>query len=107
MSTLIEDIKAHYKYFNYPPSGGDLDYERVNEEWVKKDTETTRLYFGVIDDSPRWGDVIQAVYQRGDELVAVQDIKPATEMQDWGDYGDPEVYPVKAVEVTITKYERA
>lgn len=102
--SLLDDIKAHYEDEHYPPEGPDLDYVKVDGEWVKGDTETEQVFYAVIDDSPRWGDVIQVVYKRGDELVAIQDVRPATENQDWGDYGDPQIFPVRAEEVTVTKY---
>lgn len=104
--SLIDSIKAHYEEEKSPPDGPDLDYVKVDGEWVKGDTVTERVCYMVIDDTPRWGDRIQVIYRRGDELVAVEDIRPATEYQDWGDYGDPEIYPVKAEQVTVTKYER-
>lgn len=106
--SLIEDIKRHYEHESYPPDGLDIDYELVGGKWVERNhgVETEQVSYEVIDDSPRWGDVIQAVYKRGDELVAVEDVEPATEMQNWGDYGPPQIYPVRAVEVTVTKYEK-
>lgn len=105
--SLLEDIKKHYESESYPPDGPDLDYELVDGEWVKTDTETKQVSYEVIDDTPRWGDRIQAVYQRGDELIAVEDVAPATEMQDWGDYGEPDIFAVKPVTVTVTRYEKA
>lgn len=91
--SLLEDLKQYYADGNhYPPEGDEFEPEAEQVAW------------NVIDDSPRWGNVIQAVYKRGDELVAVQDVEPATEMQDWGDYGEPRIYPVMAKQVTVTKY---
>jgi hypothetical protein len=106
--SLLEDVKEHYKDSHYPPDGPDLDYiwNDEQEKWVKGDTVTKQISYEIIDDSPRWGDVIQAVYQRGDEIVAIEDVAPATESQDWGDYGDPTIYEAKPVEVTVTKYEK-
>ena len=106
--SLIEDIKQHYEHESYPPEGSDLDYDYVDGKWIRRldGVETKRVSYEIIDDTPRWGDVIQVVLQRGDELVAIKDVKPGTELQDWGDYGDPEIYPVKAVQITVTKYER-
>lgn len=104
--SLLDDVKHWYTLESYPADGPELDMEEVGGEWVSKDTDTEQVSYKVIDDSPRWGDRIQVVYKRGDELVAVQDVRPATEMQDWGDYGDPDIFEVKAVEVTVTKYER-
>lgn len=104
--SLIEDVRMHYRHESYPPDGGDLDYDNVDGKWVEKDTTTERISYEVVDDSPRWGNLIQAVYQRGDEYVAVQDVEPATEMQHWGDYGDPSIFEVRPVEVTVTKYEK-
>lgn len=88
--SLIDDVREYYKSASYPPMGGEVDAKQISYE--------------VIDDSPRWGDVIQVVYERGDEIVAVEDVEPATEMQDWGDYGDPTIYEAKPQVVTVTKY---
>lgn len=107
--SLIDDVRAHYQAESYPPDGPDLDYDYVDGNWAKRTdgVETRQISYEVIDDSPRWGDVIQAVYQRGDEIVAVEDVAPATEMQSWGDYGDPTIYEAKPEVVTITKYVKA
>lgn len=104
--SLMRDIKNHYEDNTHPPEDLVLDMEYLDDEWVSKGTSTEQVSFEVIDTSPRWGNRIQAVYRRGDEYVAIEDIEPATEMQDWGDYGDPEIYHCRPVEVTITKYER-
>lgn len=106
--TLLDDIKKHYEDENYPPDGPDLDYDFVDGNWQKRTdgVETELVSEKVIDDSLRWGDLVQWVYKRSDDLVAVEDVRPATEMQDWGDYGEPSIYPVRAVEVTVTKYEK-
>lgn len=103
--SLIDDIKAWYEDECYPPSGEQLDYKLVNDEWVKQDTTTEEVSHKVVD-SLRWGNVFVQVYRRDDEFVAVKDVEPATENQDWGDYGSPEIYHVRPVEVTVTKYER-
>ena len=106
--SLLEDIKRWYENNSYPPEGGDLDETFVPEtrEWVSNGTETEQVSWEVVDTSGRWGNQIEVVYERGDELVAVYDMEPATEMQDWGDYGAPEIAPVERVEVTVTKYRR-
>lgn len=46
-------------------------------------------------------------YKRGDELVLVEDVEPATEEQDWGDYGPPTFSPVVAREVATIVYVKA
>lgn len=106
--SLIEDIQKHYEHEKYPPDGPDLDYDYVDGQWVKRNDEvaTERVSHKVIDDTPRWGDVIQVVYKRGDKYVAVEDVAPGTEYQSWGDYGDPEIYECRPVEVTVTQYRK-
>lgn len=104
--SLLEDIKEWYKEQSYPPEGGDLDQEFVDGKWIDKDTETEQVHRRTMDSGLRWGNSIEVVYRRGDEHVAVHDVEPATEMQSWGDYGDPEIFPVEPYEVTVTKYRR-
>lgn len=103
---LLEDLQNWYKDEHYPPDGPDLDYELVDSQWQNKGTQTEQVSRKVIDDSPRWGDVIEIVYRRESEYVAVHDIAPATESQDWGDYGPPEIFRVEPVEVTVTEYRK-
>lgn len=100
--SLMDSIKEHYKEASYPPDGPDLDYVRVDGEWVKKDTET-ELVSSEDRSELRWGTDFVNVYKRGEEYVAVEDVRPATEMQDWGDYGEPEIYVVKPRTETIVK----
>lgn len=90
---LIDRLRDWYKDESYPPGGSELGdgVERVSYE---------------IKDSLRWGNQILVVYRLGEQFVGVSDVEPATEMQDWGDYGDPEIYEVKPVQVITTKYER-
>lgn len=99
--SLLEDVEEWFDSAEYPPSGRELD-------WVPEGatTSTKMVRREILDDSLRWGNLIRVVYQRGDEYVAVEIVEPATEMQDWGDYGDPEIYEVRPVEVTVTKYEK-
>lgn len=99
---LIDDVRKHYESQNYPPDGPDLDYVLVDGEWVKGDTVTELVSEEDLDEL-RWGTSFVNVYQRGDEYVAVEDVRPATEMQDWGDYGEPEIYLVKPRTETIVK----
>lgn len=103
---LIEDIKRHYEHENYPPEGPDLDYDFVDGTWVQRDDGyiVTERVFQEVVDTLRWGSLTRYVYKRGSELVAVQDVEPATEYQSWGDYGPSEIFSVRAVEVTVTKY---
>lgn len=88
--SLVEKLKEWYEEEVAPPlwvSGFNL----VSEESSEK---------------KRWGELKVWVFQEGDEYVAVQDVEPATEMQEWGDYGEPEIYEVEPVEVTVVKYRR-
>lgn len=76
--SLIEDIKDWYKDETYPPDTSE--FELVSQEDVSE---------------ARWGTHFVNVYHREGEYVAVADVRPATEMQDWGDYGEPDIYPVE------------
>lgn len=69
-----------------------------------------------IVDTSRWAVIHEAVYLRktiagrepltfSDEYVRVTYKEPATEYQDWGDEGEPDIVEVVPVEVTITKFE--
>lgn len=89
--SLIDDIKSWYEEESYPPSGSEVAAELVSEEYT---------------DSMRWGTGFINVYKRNDEFVAVEDVEPATEEQEWGAYGDPEIYHVEPYEVTVTKYRK-
>jgi len=100
--SLLDDIKTFYESESYPPDGPDLDQEFVDGKWVNKDTETELVSEEDLDQG-RWGTWFVNVYKRGDEFVAVKDCRPATEMQDWGDYGKPEIYPVIARVEVIKK----
>lgn len=79
--SLIEDIQRWYDDESHPPDPLDLgdDVDLMSEETL---------------GDLRWGTQFVNVYRKGDEFVAVEDVRPATEMQDWGDYGKPEIYPV-------------
>jgi hypothetical protein len=105
--SLIDSINEHYKETSCPPDGSDLDYVLENGKWVESGT-TTVLLSEEDNDSARWGTWFTNVYQRDDEFVAVVDCRPATEMQDWGDYGAPEVYEVRSWTevITVTHYDR-
>lgn len=102
--SLLSDIEDWYKNNDHPPEGAELDEELLAGKWVSKGTSTERVSWETLDTSGRWGNAIQIVYKRGEELIAVSDMEPATEMQDWGDYGKPEIYPVRPIEVTVIKY---
>jgi len=88
--SLLSDIQKWYEEEAYPPDGS-FGAVQVAYEY---------------GDSRRWGQEFTAVYERDGEFVAVSDVEPATEMQDWGDYGEPDIYEVRPVEVTVTKYEK-
>lgn len=96
MATLLEDIKAYYEeehgYSPAPPDGPEVDAEQVSWE--------------VLDTAQRWGNNIQVVYRRGDIYVAINDVEPATEMQDWGDYGEPDIYEVEPFEEVVVRYRK-
>lgn len=100
--SLLDDVKKHYEEENSPPDGPDLDYVQVDGEWVKGET-VTELVSEEDRGELRWGTSFENVYKRGDELVGVRDVRPATEMQDWGDYGEPEIYLVTERTETIVK----
>lgn len=108
--SLLDDIKLHYQSECSPPEGPDLDWDFIDDNWVRRTdgVVTEQVSYEIIDNSPRWGSRIQVVYRRGDEYVAVRDVEPATESQDWGDYGDPAIAVVKPFEETIvvTKYRK-
>ena len=68
-----------------------------------------------IVDTGRWSVIHEAVYLRksivgrnpltfSDEYVRVTYREPATEYQDWGDEGEPDIEEVEPVEITITKF---
>lgn len=86
--SLIDEIKAYYASGENSPPTYDSDFEFVTEVHI---------------DSVRWGEVKEWIFTKGGEYVAVRDVEPATEMQDWGDYGEPEIYTVvpKVVETTV------
>jgi hypothetical protein len=102
--SLLEDIKSWYENESYPPDGGNLDeyYDEENKKFIDRGTHT-ELVSEEDHGELRWGTSFINVYKRDDELVAVQDVRPATDMQDWGDYGEPEIYPVKARTETVVK----
>ena len=89
--SLFDDLNEWYRTENAPPL------------WVDE--------FDLVDESHlnelRWGALKQWVFKRNDEYVAVKDVEPATEMQDWGDYGEPAIYRVEPYSVTVTKYRKA
>lgn len=84
---LIEKIQDWYTEESSPPY---LDgVELVSEEIV---------------DTARWGNVTEFIFRENNEYVMVRAVAPATEMQGWGDYGDPDIHEVEPYEVTVTKY---
>ena len=101
--SLKEDIVKWFDGGNRWP--GDLPYEvdcvPVGDEIV---------------DTGRWSNIHEAVFLRktiagrdpltfSDEYVRVTYNEPATELQDWDGFGEPDVDEVVPVEVTITKFE--
>lgn len=91
--SLLEELTKWYEEESYPPDGPELGDDVVQVAYERL-------------GSRRWGEDIQITYHDGKDYVAVRDVEPATEMQDWGDYGKPEIYPVKPVEIKIIKYRK-
>lgn len=89
--SLIDELKAWYEDESYPPQNEIDGVKQVSFEYT---------------ESHRWGTGFVAVYTDGKAFAAVADVKPATEMQDWGDYGEPEIYPVEPYTETIIKYRK-
>lgn len=89
---LVQALNDWYKEESYPPECAEID----NVTFVAKQ------HLG----DYRWGTRYEWIFQWADDEVfaAVSDVEPATEYQDWGDYGAPDIYPVKAHEVTTIKY---
>ena len=87
--SLLQDIKDWYSEEVYPPDGVEVDAKQISYEY---------------GNSRRWGMEVHVVYQRGEELVLVTDIEPATEYQSWGDYGAPVITLAEAYDVTVTRY---
>lgn len=90
LSALVELLADWYEDEAYPPDGPELadDVEQVAFNHYA---------------ARRWGTDIQVVYRQGDQYAAVYDVEPATENQDWGDYGKPDICPVTPREVvTVT-----
>jgi len=64
-----------------------------------------RLVSDEFVDSLRWVEVWTAVFKRGNEYVGLDYQVPSSEYQE-GSEGESEVYVVRPVEVTVTKYEK-
>lgn len=91
--SLLDDFKTLLNDKNEGATPDDVDIDDaflVSDEYI---------------ESRRWYESWVAVFQRGDEYVALQYQVPATEMQEGGDFYS-EVYTVRPVEVTVTKYEK-
>lgn len=89
--TLLDDINKWYESTPSPPTGPAISAEQVYFEYL---------------ETMRWGIIFEAVYRRDDEYVRIADVEPATEGQDWGDHGPPEIEQVVPVVeiVETTKY---
>lgn len=61
--SLLQDIKDWYSEEVSPPDGVEVDAKQISYEY---------------GNSRRWGMEVHVVYQRGEELVLVTDIEPAT-----------------------------
>lgn len=100
--SLLTDLRDHFDSVGYyeEPHSNDLECVLVEDEVI---------------DIGRWSIARRAVFHRktivgrepiefSDEYVAVEYDEPATELQDWDDFGVPEVYNVWPVEVSVTKF---
>jgi hypothetical protein len=105
--SLKEDIEKWFDGTTKWP--GDLDGDGEGQ------VDCVMLSDEIVDTS-RWAVIHEAVYLRktisgrdpltfSDEYVRVTYREPATENQDWGDEGPPDIEEVVPVEVTITKFE--
>lgn len=59
-----------------------------------------------IKSEHRWYNRVFEVYERDGETIGVEYDEPATEIQEGQDLNG-RAFPVKSVEVTVTKYEEA
>lgn len=78
---------------------------------------TSEVSCGLVEDKivdkSRWAITHEAVYLSvvgtplnfSEEYVRVRYKAPATEYQDWGDEGPPEIEEVVPVEIKVTKFE--
>ncbi len=85
---------------------------------IEGDIDNVTLVYDEIVDTGRWSIIHEAVFIRKEvhtvnptityltEHVGVTYCEPATEMQDWGDEGPPDIYEVEPYEETIVKYKR-
>jgi hypothetical protein len=93
--SLIDDLKA------IEPGYNGMNPYVIEDELELEPVEDTYL------DSGRWVEYHRAVFNRGDEYVALDYEVPATEMQEGGDF-DWSFYSVKPVTktVVVTTYEK-
>ena len=89
--TLLDRLKEWYADGETSPPMWDSEFHLLDVEWL---------------DDLRWGTRKRWIFRDGEEFVAVEDVEPATEMQDWGDYGEPEIYEVEPYPVVQVKYRR-
>lgn len=101
--SLLEDLTEYGKTMTYPdPIGDGIDCAFVDDYIV---------------DTSRWSIIHEAIYLRKtivnhnplefeDEYVMMVYREPATESQDWGDEGEPELYHVRPVEETVIRFVR-
>lgn len=92
--TLLEELQALLA------ENSTLRPYEVEDELEGVDTVSDEF-----QNSGRWVEHWTAVFQRGNELVALDYDQPATEMQE-GSEGESEVYEVEAVKVITTRYVR-
>lgn len=88
--TLIEKLQEWYDDGGTYPPTNSRDFKFVAEESIEEHRWGTRKMY--------------VFFEHPDQYVAVEDVEPATEYQDWGDYGPPEIYEVEPYEVVVTRY---
>jgi hypothetical protein len=81
-------------------------YSGINAWSVLDEVDDVELVHEEYTGGGRWETYHRAVFQRGDELVALDYSQPATEVQEGQDQSMAEFYEVRPVQVTVTKYEK-
>lgn len=82
-------------------------YNGVSEWRVLDEIEDVEMVSNEYTGSGRWTEHWTAVFKRGNEYIALDYEKPATEMQEGGDFYH-EIYPVRPETkvIEVTEYKR-
>lgn len=80
-------------------------YNGVSSYTVEDEIENIEKVEDEFTGDSRWSTFHRAVFKRGDEYVALDYERPATEYQEGGDFHH-EFYLVEPYEVTVTKYRK-